>query len=68
MTHRRTEQLGPAAEIWIKIGVNLVVALIAMIWLPWWLALVLGFCGFWAWFFASNIDWSEVDWAKWMDW
>jgi hypothetical protein len=57
--------MGPAVEIWLWIGVNVLVFLFALIWMPWWAALILAFCGFWVWFFVSNVDWDDLDITSW---
>jgi hypothetical protein len=36
--------------------------------MPWWLALILAFVGFFAWLLAEHIDWSDIDWDGWWDW
>jgi hypothetical protein len=67
MSHRSGE-LGLAAQLTIKAAVNTVVFLIAWIFMPWWAALILAFLGFFAWWGAEQVDWSEIDWGSWWDW
>lgn len=67
MAHR-SQQIGPLADLAIKAAVNTVVFLVAWIFLPWWLALILAFCGFIGWFLAEQVDWADIDWTGWIEW
>ena len=61
MVHR-SQQIGPFGEAMIALAVDVVFFFLAWIFMPWWLALILAFCGFVAWLCVEHVEWSEIDW------
>lgn len=68
MAHRSPGELSPLTKLGINAVVNTLVFLVAWIFMPWWLALILAFCGVVAFIAAEHIDWSAIDWDRIWDW
>jgi hypothetical protein len=66
--HRSQRDLPPLVKLGINGVVNTAVFLVAWVFMPWWLALILAFAGVLAFIAAEHIDWSAIDWDRLWEW